>query len=292
MVIPIGPEDWDVAPVAAASVRRFVEGAGDIYFVADRDNGLPGTFHVPESDFPFDLSDVATTLGAKRRAGWYLQQLLKLYFGSVRPDGTSRYLVVDADIVFLRPVSFTLEDRQVFNVGVEYHREYFRHMRRLHPSLYRMTNLSGISHCMLFDRHLLSELFDLVETFHEALPFSAKAENLFTRTFSPAPRRLDRVEERPPPPPLARSRGRRTPFWKLFLEQVNRRNPSGASEYELYFHYCLGFHRESIAIIPKRWKNVPELEQVAGEELDYVALHRNHRSDIDTERALEFLRSI
>ena len=289
VVIPVGPEDWDVAPVAAASIRRFVEGAGDIFIVADQDPRLPDVGFVPEDTLPFDLESVVETLGTKRRAGWYYQQLIKLHFGTARPNGSKRYLVVDADVVFLRPTSFALGTRTTFNVGVEYHREYFRHMRRLHPSLYRMTNLSGVTHCMLFDRGLLSELFELVESFHEALPFSSKLENFLTRNFSPAPRRLDRVEQRPAPPRLSRGKGSRLPFWKIFLEQVNRRNPSGASEYELYFHYCLGFHRDEIAIIPKRWRNVPDLNQAVDQDLDYVALHRNHRTDVDTDSALKIL---
>jgi hypothetical protein len=281
VVIPLGPDDRDIASVTVAAVRRFVEGAGTIYVVSPADPMLPGTAYVADSEFPFDKAEIARLAGSSRRSTWYLQQLLKLHFGLVRPDARDRYLVVDADVAFLRPCRFVVYDRIAFNTGIEYHPEYFRHMRRLHPQLYRMTAFSGVSHCMLFDRNILRELFELVESHHERLNWRNRISNAVTRRLALPPKQLKALAFWAHPDRKAAST-KAKPFWRIFLEQVNGRAQSGASEYELFFHYCLSFHPHRVAIVPMRWDNVSRFQEAVGRDLDYVALHHNGRAPVGT----------
>jgi len=62
------------------------------------------------------------------------------------------------------------------------------------------------------------------------------------------------------------------PFWVKFLECVDptEMEKSGASEYEMYFHYILGHHHEKIQIRPLKWANTTISN---GHDLDYVSCH-------------------
>ena len=170
-MIPIGPNDLNTSILSARSVRCFVEGVRNIYVVCRDDPHIDGTLFVDEATFPFDVQLVRTILGVEERAGWYLQQLIKLYFPRVVSECIDRVLTVDADTIFLRKSCFTERARVVFNFGDEFHRPYFDHMRRMHPSLQKVSAHSGITHCMLFDRRWLAELIDLVEAHHRQAAF-------------------------------------------------------------------------------------------------------------------------
>ena len=50
----------------------------------------------------------------------------------------------------------------LFNTSSEYHQPYFTHMKKLHPSLIKQMNCSGICHFMMFNKECLNGLFNLV----------------------------------------------------------------------------------------------------------------------------------
>jgi len=64
-----------------------------------------------------------------RRAGWYLQQFLKLGFGQYAH--VPRYVIWDADTVMLRPPVLEKDGKVVMNTAKEYHQPYFDTFRRL-----------------------------------------------------------------------------------------------------------------------------------------------------------------
>jgi hypothetical protein len=272
VLIPVGPNDEAMVPAVVASVRRFVEGVADIYIVSQRDQNIPDTRYIPETAFPFDKAAVVSVLGSTARAGWYLQQLIKLYFSFVVPTCNERLLVVDSDTLFLRPCSFWIGARPAFNVGRELNREYFRHMRRLHPALQRITCFSGITHCMPFERRFLRSLFRLVEGHHDGLPRRTLFVNRLTRALAPPIRYPKQVPYLPSIRDRTPSSSAR-PFWRIFLEEINVLDPSAASEYEIYFNYCLAFQAERVAVVPKSWVNVESISQLPHREFDYACLH-------------------
>lgn len=233
-VIPVGPKDRSLVEFSVRSVRRFVEGVRTIWVVGREDPGLPDTVFVPEDCFPFQLADVQTMLGTTARAGWYLQQLIKLYIPVAVPESLDRYLVTDADTIFLRRCRFVEDGRPVFNFGTEHHAPYFEHMARLHPGLRKLFAYSGITHCMLFDRGWVAELIAAVEAHHGGKP-----------------------------------------FWKIFLEVVDpaHKEKSGASEYEMYFNFCLKTHPGDIVVKQLRWTDTGETEGVRPDLHDYASLH-------------------
>ena len=154
----------------------------------------------PESLYPFTKTDVSQAIfqtDNAERSGWYFQQLLKLYAPLVIPNISSNVLILDADTIFLKAVSFLNEKNGgLYNPGRENNSHYFNHASKLLPSFRRYSKrLSGISHHMLFQRPVIEHLFSLVES-HHALP-----------------------------------------FWKAFCSAVNPGHFSGASEYEIYFNF-------------------------------------------------------
>jgi len=114
-----------------------------------------------------DVSEIFSRYNGKNnRNGWYFQQLLKLYIGLVVPDILDNYLVIDADVFFLKPIEFIIDNKIVFTTSSEYHIPYFTHMNKLHPSFIKNISDSGISHHMMFSKKYIKEIFEMVEAYH------------------------------------------------------------------------------------------------------------------------------
>lgn len=228
IVVPVGPNDISQIETQLNYTKTNVIGYRNIYLVSfDPSLNIPGCITVDEKVFPFTKNDVG---GKETRRGWYLQQLLKLYSGFVVPDILDTYLVIDSDTHFMKPTTFIDQDGIcLYNPGTENHKPYFDHMQKLHPSLSKMTNMSGISHHMIFQTKYIKELFEWIELKHN-----------------------------------------NQEFWKIFLNQIEYSNNSGASEYELYFHFMLKYHPNEIKIRQLKWKNY---HQIDDSDCDYISVH-------------------
>jgi len=244
VVIPLGPNERARFPTQLSYLIQNVIGFRNIYIVtydassvlheiSSLYSNLSELYEriqvIDETIFPFSIQDIASVFYPKQnRNTWYFQQLLKLYAGTVIPGILPDYLVVDADVFFLKPVLFVDTDtnKPFIDVGNEFHLPYFQHMSRLHPALRRIVESSGICHHMFFKQKWIEELFLFVETRHMGLSSSL------------------------------------VPFWKLFLLCVDehRYHPidfieSGASEYEIYFHFIVQFHSDEILLRKLNWDN-------------------------------------
>ena len=250
IVIPIGPEDIDQINYQLEYTTKNIIGYRNIYIIScdpylKLQNHQDNIYIIPESIFPFKKEDVSTIHGNNNRNGWYLQQLLKLYAGFIISGILEKYLVIDCDTFFLRPVSFLSETHTLYGTGTENHQPYFHHMKRLHPLLEKqIINYSGICHHMMFETKYVNELFELVESYHT-----------------------------------------QTPFWKVFLKEVDesfrgQRGPcysSGASEYEIYFNFVLCFHNDKIQIRNLVWRNDNRIKENDVINFDYVSCHHYMR---------------
>ena len=183
IVIPLGSNDIPVISIQLEYTIKNVIGYRHIYIVTNTDlmknqvlidcikkhifNKIK-IIPVKEDLYPFNIVTVTKYHGKSKRNGWYLQQLLKLYSGYVIPGILERYLVIDSDTFFLKPISFIDNKVCKYNHGSQYHTPYFLHMKRLHPSLNRMiSNMSGICHHMMFETKYITELFNMVEKYHK-----------------------------------------------------------------------------------------------------------------------------
>ncbi|MCA9770722.1 hypothetical protein KC460_05120 [Candidatus Dependentiae bacterium] len=201
-----------------------------------------------EKKYPFSRIDIATYIfkdkqktknyltKRKNRIGWIFQQLLKLYALFVVPDISDDILVLDADTIFLRPITFIDEDgTALYGIGSEYHMPYFEHGKKLIPGFKRVIeSVSGICHHMLFQRSVLQDLFTVVEQHHKEK------------------------------------------FWQAFCNCIDLKNLAGscASEYELYFNFIFD-NQYPVKIRKLRWSNIrfSNFNKKKKEPYDYLSCH-------------------
>ena len=157
----------------------------------------------PEDAFPFTKDDLLKAIfnydqnscdayasNKNNRIGWMFQQLLKLYAPFVIPDISSNVLVLDADAVFFKPTAFlNSEGGAYLTAATEYFACYFEHAQRLIPNFRRVAKVSGIAHHMLFQRAILEDLFQTIETAHrmpvwQAMCVCVDKELLYLSPFS------------------------------------------------------------------------------------------------------------
>lgn len=202
-----------------------------------------------EKNYPFQLFDIAMEffggnenkakkfLSGHSRSGWIYQQLLKLYSAFVIPDISSNVLVLDADTIFLNPVSFrTSSGEGLYNPGFQSHHPYFEHMQRLIPGLKRISSkYSGIANYMLFQRAVLQDLLSTIESIHH-------------------------IEA-----------------WKAFCRCIDHQhlNFSSMSEYEIYFNFVFS-RTNQMKIEPLLWEDrarITDLGLLQSKGYSYATCH-------------------
>jgi hypothetical protein len=167
VIILVGPNDYNFFNIAVIHARQNIIGIHNLYLISQNaEISMDGCISIDEGIFPFTKNTVDTILGSTVRAGWYLQQLIKLYAGIVIPDITPDYLVIDADTVFLKPTTFFEGNIPLYNTGTQINDAYFQHMYAMHPSLDYIAECSGICHHMIFQCHILRHIMELIEIYH------------------------------------------------------------------------------------------------------------------------------
>jgi hypothetical protein len=206
-----------------------------------------------EKDYPFTPFELAMEIFGNEeqarnftpsgsRMGWIYQQILKLYASFVIPDISSNMLIVDADAIFLNPVSFLGPHGEgLYNPGYEYYSPYFEHMERLIPGLKRVFPIdSGISHHMLFQRSVLKDLLDTIESIHHV------------------------------------------PAWKAICRCIDHQHLHGSSmsEYEIYFNFVFT-RSDQMQVRHLKWANrtqVVHLARLQKEKYAYACCHSWYRT--------------
>lgn len=203
-----------------------------------------------EGKYPFNKMDVALAIGkgnfqvsekffnrTSRGAGWYFQQLLKLYAPFVIPDISSNVLVLDADTVFLNPVTFLNEKNggMFCTSHVPVKAAYYEHAARLLPGYERIyPQFYSVCHHMLFQKPILKKLFKTIEKHHDKK------------------------------------------FWVAFCHCVDTNGrKKGASEYEIYYNFALR-NTDQVGIRQLHWANSAHLEDMSLYQLhgyQFVSFH-------------------
>jgi Family of unknown function (DUF6492) len=98
----------------------------------------------------------------RRRAGWYLQQFLKMS-ACFLPDISDYYLIWDADTIMLNPMRFLNDRNQVLiKPSSEYHRPYFDTYCKIIGKP-RSVNFSFISEHFFINKYYMIELIAAIE---------------------------------------------------------------------------------------------------------------------------------
>ena len=219
IVIPVGPNDINKINKMINYTKTNIIGYRNIYIISNTIININDCIFINENIFPFNINTISDYLGNTDRNGWYLQQLLKFYCSFVIDNILNNYLVIDADTFFLKPTVFFKNCLPLYNSGTEFHYPYFEHMNKLHPTLKKSIQLSGICHHMMFQKKILNMLFELVEKYHN---------KKFWECFL------------------------------LFITPYNILG-SGASEYEIYFNYINIYHKDSFIIRNLKWENLTNI---------------------------------
>ena len=244
IVIPLGPNERKNIYKQIEYTKKNVIGYRNIYIITNNFDNLQidGCKVIDENIFPFKMNDIASYFikynGKNNRNGWYLQQLIKLYAGFVIEELLDDYLIIDADVFFLKPINFYIDSKYLFTCSDENHKPYFNHMLKLHSSFTKQIKNSGISHHMIFNRQIIKEMFNLVEDFHKKKFWVIFIEMVDEHTKHP----VNAIE-------------------------------SGASEYELYLNYMIQYHRDKILVRNLLWTNKQHNYDINTPcDLDYISI--------------------
>jgi hypothetical protein len=232
IVICIGPNDYSLLPNLITNLKHNIIDYNKIYVITPKENitvyssQITDVIFVDESIFPFSIDYISTLFGTSNRSGWYLQQLLKIYASIIITDILDNYVIIDSDVYFHKPVNFFKDDKINFNIGTEYHLPYFEHMNKLHPSLTKVIDRSGICHLMPMKRNIVELLIQMIESYKNE-PFW----KVFLNSVSP-----------------------------LHYGQ-DPHNSSGASEYEIMFTFTLQNFSEECVITQLLWRNTSKIDR-------------------------------
>jgi len=239
IVIPVGPYDKDIIQKQLEYTKKNIIGYRNIYLICyDPTINVEGCITIDENIFPFNIDTVRNFHGKFDRNGWYLQQLLKFYAGTIIPNILERYLNLDSDTFFLKPTIFVENNKCLYNYGKEYHKPYFKHMAELDPTLTKVDNTkSGICHHMMFETKYINELITKIEQNHNDTFYNI--------------------------------------FLKIITDKYVLEKGAGASEYEIYFNYMLKNHSDKIKIRKLNWINTNNL--ITNANYDYISYHWHMR---------------
>jgi len=234
VVIVAHPKDKGTIDMCADGIRKnCAEKVGRVIVVSSEPLSDKTEWY-DEKNYPFSKDDIRMQIGHEdpemivdffsraHNAGWYYQQMLKMYAPFVIPGISSNVLIIDADTVFLNKVSFLDPKTHAGKLCINDHRDtkghYLRHAERFVPSYQRVNvGYNSVNHHMLFQRAIMKDLFDEVE----------KQYNM--------------------------------PFWKAWCRSIYVNGDRGASEYEIYYNYALN-HCKDVGVhkLRRRSSGYPE----------------------------------
>lgn len=176
VVIPAHPKDFPTLRHAVRSVLRWLKPLGRVYIVAAEPLPTkdPKVVWVPESS----ASSLPTSAELKERwaqegptaaarAGWIYQQILKLGVPEFIADVSPAYMLVDADVIWLKPWRIVTDERIRFpyTQAFEYHAPYRDAYLRLF-GVPPQVPFSLTAHQMVYDQKLLAQMKHSIETRH------------------------------------------------------------------------------------------------------------------------------
>jgi hypothetical protein len=158
-VIPYHAKDSEILPYCIFGLRKYATGLRNIYVVSKEDPE-EDCIWIPESEFPFDMSIIT----CRKRQGWYLQQLIKLYaFRCIQT--LDHVLIYDSDCVMCRPVSF-FKDEQILLDWTDDtpHIPYILHGKRVLPDFKQHDPLiSGIRDHIMAKKDIMESFLRKIE---------------------------------------------------------------------------------------------------------------------------------
>mgnify|MGYP001380248333 CR=1 FL=1 len=239
IVISSCKKDEFVLQKAIESIQKYVKGYRRIIVVSNEKlTHADGVEWFDEKLYPFTMKDMYDYMDKivpdekRRRKVSYINQLIKLYAHKVIPDLLDDILIYDSDIIFIKETFFFEDDKPLYGnriVSLDPYQQYLNHHLQLHPSFDFGNKLelnikfkkkgdfcSGICHHMIFNKTIINELINLIETKHNEIFWKFFLKKIDTRN----------------------------------QDYIKHCEPS---EYDLYYNYVTTFHSNKIKIRPISW---------------------------------------
>lgn len=152
----------------------------------DETNVYPGLSYDSVADI------IETIAGERKRAGWYLQQFIKMAWASICKSEC--YITIDADTFPLNPITYIDEaGKYLLTQKIEFHQPYFDSIDRLfNGRINRIGNFSFIAENMVFDVEVMKEMLCEISNndnipgtnFFEKILYSINKEDILKSGFS------------------------------------------------------------------------------------------------------------
>lgn len=175
VIMPVSTKHNDIALLSITSLMQYVM-PHNIYVITSKDN-----FHFFErlqKNYPIitlDENYLISTVNLqsieeyienkgqdRQRAGWYLQQFLKMA-ACFLPDISDYYLIWDADTIMLKYIRFLNDKNQILiKPSSEYHYPYFDTYSKITGKT-RSVNFSFISEHFFINKNYMKELITAIE---------------------------------------------------------------------------------------------------------------------------------
>ena len=169
VIIPVIPKDLKILPYCIEGVKKNIKNKiRDIYIIgpnkielrdfASRHNII---FIDETKVLGFSPNDVNyITTSGENRSGWLFQQFLKL---SGNVGECDNFVTIDSDHILIKPhVFLTSDNKYVFYRSQEFHLQYLLTNYKL-LGLFNIPYLSYVSHKMIFNKKLLTQLKKTIE---------------------------------------------------------------------------------------------------------------------------------
>ena len=177
VIIPVAYKDSGFVWRVVKYIRKCMPEADHIYILTAEKNFKyltkvkdKGTVFLNENEicegltFP-KVSEYLKEANANVGTGWYFQQFLKYGF-ALSKYAKKYYLSWDADTLPLTHIPFLKDGKPMFTMKSEFNPNYFKTIHKL-LGLDKLENGSFIAEHMLFDKDIVQELIQKIETSNE-----------------------------------------------------------------------------------------------------------------------------
>lgn len=170
LFIPIGPKDYKIAQESIDNKRLKIKDLGNIYFYTDDPSvQYSGAIKIEDSKFirtlrsrVYDCPNIDS-----KRAGWYFQQLLTIYFHKIINSSNNNIIFCCCDVFFVKEQVFYVDGLPVVTLGSSsVHEPFWDIGRILFKDNYQNNGYSGIAHYFPFRIDYLKDMHNRIENIH------------------------------------------------------------------------------------------------------------------------------
>lgn len=168
-IIPCHPKDFSSLKLTIDGICKNITCCRRILVISNEDPQIDGTFHINEKKYEKYITlDRVEKLWTERninlvyRSKWIYQQFIKLLSTKVINDLTNSFVIVDADTIFLRDISFDSKKFFYLKNPIEYHKPYLKPIKKL-LAVENTIGFSTISHHAIFNKHKLNKMIREIE---------------------------------------------------------------------------------------------------------------------------------